>query len=426
MSERLPGDAERGVMVASRKMSRGVELARAVTPDRESLTAILVEMGSNRLTPEEFRQMVMSAVLSGASDITFQPDQAPRVEIHGILYRGTRRPLAPSDMDTILMETYGGSNARTEINGRHVLDYSYEMNLADGSKQRFRVNATGIFGRDGKGVEITMRALPYDTPSLEDVQIDAREIDALTPKDGIVIIAGATGSGKSTTMAAITRHHLETSLRPVKIVDVQAPIEYTFRDIMSRMEGSSSIIGQSEVGRHVTSFAAGVHSALRRKPHIINVGEARDYETISASLEASLTGHLVYTTTHADSVSATIRRLLSAFPASEREARGYDLISSVRFVMVQSLVPRADRPGRVPVREYLRFTPRVREILLSAQPQDWPLILMREVDGKVSGKTSADLSMSAADAAWSLHGAGRISREDALRMSGSHFSERSD
>jgi defect-in-organelle-trafficking protein DotB len=398
-------------------MSRGVERAKEVPLDRENYTAHVLEEEPSRLTEDDFRCLLMSCVLSGASDVTFQSDQAPRAEIHGVLYRAMRKPLAPSDVEMILMETYGGANARAEINGQNVLDYSYELNLPDGGRQRFRVNATGIFGQDGQSVEITMRALPSKTPDLSMVQIAESEIEALTPKDGIVIIAGATGSGKSTTMAAITRYHLESSIRPVKIVDIQAPIEYTFRDVTSQLKGSPSIIGQSEVNRHIRSFADGVHSALRRKPNIINVGEARDLETISASVEASLTGHLVYTTTHAGSVSSSVRRLLAAFPGAEKEARAYDLISSLRFLMVQHLVPRIDRPGRVPVREYLRFTDRVREKLLTHPISDWSSLIDREVSDGAVDAGEDDLRMCLHDETVRLRRAGVISKEDALRIS---------
>lgn len=369
------------------------------------------------MSVEELRKLLMSAVMSGASDITFQPDQAPRVEIHGCLYRATRRALAPSDVDMILMETFGSASARSEINGKEVLDYSYELNLQDGTRQRFRVNATGIYGIGGQGVEITMRALPHVTPTLSRVQINEREIEALTPKDGIVIISGATGSGKSTTMAAVTRYHLEQSPKPVKIVDIQAPIEYTFRDVISRSDGSPSIIGGSEVGKNIHSFAEGVRSALRRKPAIINVGEARDLETISASIEAALTGHLVYTTTHSYSVSVTIRRLLSAFPASERDSRAYDLVSALRFIMVQCLVERIDRPGLVPVREYLRFTDRLREKLLSQPVSSWPTLIEREVSNPGDDVGEDDMRLCFAEVASRLYRQGIISRVDALAVS---------
>ncbi|MBW3243591.1 Flp pilus assembly complex ATPase component TadA [Epibacterium sp. DP7N7-1] len=409
---------ERPRAMVSRKMSPGVEKAIKVPLDLESLSVRLLPKEPQRISAEEFRQILMTAVMSGASDITFQSDQQPRPEINGILYRGMSRPLSSTELNMALIEAYGGSNGPTEINGQNVLDFSYELNLPCGDRQRFRVNATGIYGRDGSGVEMTFRALPRKTPDLLMVRLNPDEVEALTPRDGIVVIAGATGSGKSTTMAALTRYHLEESPRPVKIVDIQAPIEYTFRDVMSNLGGSSSTIGQSEVGRHIRSFAEGVHSALRRKPHIINVGEARDFETISASLEASLTGHLVYTTTHASSVSVAIRRLLTIFPGNERESRGYDLISALRFVMVQHLVPTPDGNGRVPVREYLQFTDAMRERLLSSPMQDWSSIVDRAVLGELSGADPNMQFVSLRDVCARLFSEGSITRSDALRLGG--------
>lgn len=404
--------------VRTRRLSPGVDQARKVPVLPGSGEAFMLDQDPPRISMEDFRALLMSCVMSGASDVTIQSDQQPRAEIHGLLYRTTRRPWGPSEVDQVLMEVYGGANARTEINGQRVLDFSYELNLPDGSRQRFRCNAIGIFGRDGQGVEITMRALPSITPTLDGVSLTEAETLALSPRDGIIIIAGATGSGKSTTMAAITRSHLENLSRPVKIVDIQAPIEYTFRDVTSALSGSPSIIGQSEVGKHIKSFADGVHAALRRKPNIINVGEARDFETILASMEASLTGHLVYTTTHAGSVADTIRRLLSVFPANERESRAYDLISALRFLMVQHLIPRVDRPGRVPIREYIRFTSRLRERLLDAPINDWPLMITEEVYGRSGDPGPEDMRLSLLDSVTPLYRSGAISREDAVRLAG--------
>lgn len=401
-----------------RKVSPGLERARKIPIKAGSGEAFMLSDEPSRISLEDFRALLMSCVMSGASDVTIQSDQQPRAEIHGILYRATRRPWGPSEVDQVLMEVYGGANARTEINGQRVLDFSYELNLPDGSRQRFRCNAIGIFGRDGQGVEITLRALPSVTPSLDGVSLTQEETVALSPRDGIVIIAGATGSGKSTTMAAITRSHLENLERPVKIVDIQAPIEYTFRDVTNTLTGSSSVIGQSEVGRHIKAFSDGVHAALRRKPNIINVGEARDFETIQASIEASLTGHLVYTTTHAGTVADAVRRLLSVFPANERESRAYDLVSALRFLMIQHLLPRIDTPGRVPIREYVRFTPRLRERLLDRPINDWPLMITDEVYGRVQDTGPEDMRLSLFEAVTPLYRSGIISREDAVRLGG--------
>jgi len=405
-------EGERKHSAASRRVSKGVENSRSIEVDRDALCCFVLREEPSRISNEDFREFLMSCVMSGASDVTMQSDQQPRAEIHGILYRATRKPWSPSEVDQVLAEVYGGANARTEINGQRVLDFSYELNLLDGTKQRFRCNATGIYGRDGQGVEITMRSLPSETPSLTMVNLEGdmpdrapqaatkeapktevkspfvnSVIEAMKHKNGIVVVAGGTGSGKSTTLASVMRSHLEDEENPTKIVDIQAPIEYTYRDVTSGLAGSSSLIGQSEVGKHIKSFADGVHSALRRKPNIISVGEARDYETIAAALEASLTGPLVYTTTHANDVSDTVRRLLSTFPANEREARAFDLVSAMRFCMVQYLLPRVDKPGRVPVREFIKFTPRLKERLVSLPVQNhmreiadvWPTCFLARV-----------------------------------------------
>lgn len=438
----------------------GVERAKRVAVDPSKMTIRVLEQESNRLSLDEFREFLISCVLSGASDVTVQTDQQPRAEIHGILYRATERPWSPSEVDMVLTEVYGAANARTEINGRRVLDFSYEVNMPDGTKQRFRVNATGTLSLDGPGVEITLRTLPSLTPSVEDVGVTTERIrvpavardgnsigkpvieversrslleesgrrtssveevglvsmlEALTPRDGLVIYAGATGHGKSTTMAAVTRHHLENKDRRVKIVDIQAPIEFTFRDVTSRLEGSASIIGQSEVGRHIESFAEGVRSALRRKPHIINVGEARDFETIQASLEASLTGHLVYTTTHAGSVVEAMRRLLSVFPAEERDARSFDLASSLRFLMVQHLVPRADKVGRLPVREFLHFTPDVQRTLYSRPTSDWAMLVLEIMRGERCRKAMRQTLRQCVEP---MLARGEIHEHDAVRLAG--------
>ncbi len=414
----------RGIPAVSRRVSGGVGNSRTVEADRSRLEAFMLRDEPPRITDDDFREFLMSCVMSGASDVTIQSDQQPRAEIHGLWYRATRKPWSPSEVEQVLAEVYGGADARTEINGRRVLDFSYEVNLADGSRQRFRVNATGIHGREGRGVEISLRALPSKTPDPAEVGLDEEVLDALKPRNGIVVVAGGTGSGKSTTLAAVTRSHLEDRDRPVKIVDIQAPIEYTFRDITGGLDGSSSIMGQSEVGKHLVSFADGIHSALRRKPDIINVGEARDHATISAALEASLTGHLVYTTTHANDVSDAVRRLLSVFPAAERDARAFDLISALRFCMVQHLPPRIDAPGRVPAREFIKFTPRLKEKLLTLPVDDWPAVLNREVAGAAEGAGAGDMRQSLPDAVIPLLRGGVISRGSALGLIGDAFVDR--
>ena len=277
------------------------------------------------------------------------------------------------------------------------------------------VNATGVHGIDGFGVEITFRVLPRTTPDLAFAGLSEAEAEAMSPRNGLVVVAGATGSGKSATLAALARHHLENTARPVKIVDLQAPIEYAFGDIALLRSGAPSIVGQSEIGRHVESFAEGVRSALRRKPHIVIVGEARDLPTVSAALEAALTGHLVYTTTHAGSVAEGIRRLLAAFPANERAMRAGDLAASLRFFSVQHLVLKCAGSGRVPVREYLKFDDTFRELLAGIPPSEWPMQVNRMLESNCSDQP---MRQSLRSAVLTRLKSGTIARADALRLVG--------
>jgi defect-in-organelle-trafficking protein DotB len=222
-------------------------------------------------------------------------------------------------------------------------------------------------------VQITLRVLPDTTPTLDDVGIEAELRDRLEPASGIIVVVGATGHGKSTTMAAMTRCHLENKARSRKIVDLQAPIEYTFRDIDTDAADRPSFISQSEigVGRNIPSFAEGIRAAMRRAPAIINVGESRDRESMEACIEACLTGHLVNTTTHAGSIAEALRRMAFLFPPEEQEARSFDLMTSLNLVIWQRLVPRADGRGRVALREYLVFDQAVRDRFLNVPPIGW-------------------------------------------------------
>lgn len=410
----LIGPAEKRVRKTSNEIE---ESGWVVQTDRENLNAFILENEPIRMSVHQIDDFLEAAVNAKASDISIKSDDLVRVEILGVYYNATRRPWASPEVDEIMSKIFGSSNARTEINSLKELDFAYEIMMRNGERQRFRVNITGAMGVNEHGVEISMRALPRVTPTKESVGLSDHEIAAMMPRDGIVIIAGGTGHGKSTTLAAVICEHLRSVKSPVKIIDIQHPVEYTFRDVMKESNRSSSFIVQMGVGVNIRSFAAGVRAALRKKPNIISVGEARDSETISASIEGSLTGHLVYTTTHASSIGETIQRLLSRFEGADREAKAIDLCSSLRFIMVQSLVERTDKPGRIPMREYLRITERIRERMARLPLRDWPQYLTDEVNGKVEGTTEDDLRKSMRESASEAYKAGKISKANALSLS---------
>ncbi len=326
-------------------------------------------------TPGDLRQLAVNCVAAGASDLTLQTDQPPRCQISGRRFQIGIRPLTPSEIDGLLTFVYASESASALLAARHILDFSWEVPVTRRRRQRFRVNATGILSqRGGRGTEISLRALPSVTPTLDDVGLDAALWPLLSPPDGLVIVAGATGQGKSTTLAALVRQHMTE--RRVKIIDVQAPIEFNYSDLPAAARAGSSI-GQSEVGMHVESFAAGVRSALRRSPDIVVIGEVRDSETARAAVDAAMTGHLVYTTLHAGDVPEIFRRLAALLAAEGgRKAAAVDILQTFRAGVAQRLAA-ASGLDRHPLREVAALVPALRSELANLPAETWPERLRR-------------------------------------------------
>ncbi|WP_448329409.1 type IV pilus twitching motility protein PilT [Sulfitobacter sp. M13] len=320
-----------------------------------------------------FDHFLVGAAMKGASDINISADLRMRVQLHGDQRLATKRRLLITEVQAMLAHLWSANDAMSLVSAGRPLDFSYEKKIDRKRSQRFRVNATGEQRFGANGVQITLRALPDTTPTLDEVGLEDELRDHLEPASGIIVVAGATGHGKSTTMAAMTRSHLENRDRSRKIIDLQAPIEYTFRDINTDAADVASFISQSEigVGRNIPTFAEGVRAAMRRAPAVINVGESRDRESMEACIEACLTGHLVNTTTHAGSIAEALRRMAFLFPPEEQEARSFDLMTSLNLIIWQRLVKTADGEGRVALREYLVFDQDVRDRFLSVPPLEW-------------------------------------------------------
>lgn len=311
-----------------------------------------------RLTIDITNELLIHCVKLGASDITFQTGEPIFAEVFGRLKKVTRRRLSNTEVADVLNAIYG-PNANSLIMSGKDIDTHYEIRPNRSDRYRFRINGTGCQVEGHDGIQITARTIPTDPPKLDSMQLPPEILNALAPEQGVVYVTGATGSGKSTLLAAIIRSIAEDADSNRKVLTYEAPIEFVFDNV----EKISSIVSQSEIPRHLPSFASGVRNALRRKPRLILVGEARDPETIAAVMEAAMTGHPVYTTLHSNSVSETMRRLVITFPAEERQGRTIDIIETVRLVISQRLVPTVDGK-RVALREYLVFDEKIRDILL--------------------------------------------------------------
>ncbi|EKD54673.1 MAG: hypothetical protein ACD_60C00058G0009 [uncultured bacterium] len=315
-----------------------------------------------RLSIEAVNDILIHCVKAGASDITFQTGEPVFAEIYGRLLKVTRRRLSNTELGEIINAMYGPNGMAQIMSGKDV-DTHYEIRPNRSDRYRFRINGTGCQVEGHDGLQITARTIPSDPPKLASMNLPKAIIDAIAPEQGVVYITGATGSGKSTLLAAIIRDITENAESHRKVLTYEAPIEFVYDSV----EKISSIVSQSEIPRHLPSFAAGVRNALRRKPRLILVGEARDPETISAVMEAAMTGHPVYTTLHSNGVAETMRRLVTTFPSDERQGRTIDIIETIRLVVSQRLVPTIDGK-RVALREYLVFDEKIRDLLLDTDP----------------------------------------------------------
>ncbi|MEM6810935.1 MAG: ATPase, T2SS/T4P/T4SS family [Pseudomonadota bacterium] len=324
-----------------------------------------------RFTDDMIDDFLLWCVKKNSSDITIQTDRPVYNEIYGTLYPALFRPIDAADMNVFLTKIYGPESL-ARLAGGNDLDLSYEIRPDRYTRIRFRVNITAILSRGRDSAQITMRVLPNEPPTMSDLNVEEDIINNWSPRQGMVIVTGPTGSGKTTLLSAGIRMLMEKKQGCGKIVCYEAPIEYVYDVIKS----PRSLLSQTEIPRHLPDFAHGVRNALRRKPNIILVGEARDRETISAAIEASQTGHAVYTTTHTTGVAATIQRMVSTFEPNERSERAYALMETCRLVLTQALVKKANG-GRVGIREWMRFSDEVREKLMDMDFMEWPAEIQR-------------------------------------------------
>lgn len=299
------------------------------------------------------------ATRQGASDITIQTNDRIILEIYGKNYRVTRRKLTHQEVQEVVVSMYKGEGAKAILSGNSDMDFPYQIKPSRNEVFRFRVNATPIYTDGTRGIQITARTIPDKPPDLSELGLEDQIYQNMAPKQGMVIVTGGTGSGKSTLLASMIRHLLEQPDGHRKFLTYESPIEYVYDSV----DKPTSSIAQTEVPGHLPSFAAGTRNSLRRKPAVILVGEARDAETIGEAVTASMTGHLLYSTVHSNGFADTIRRMVNVFPETEKNGRAVDIVSSLRMVVSQRLVPSTDG-RRVALREFVVFNDEIIDLIL--------------------------------------------------------------
>jgi defect in organelle trafficking protein DotB len=339
-------------------------VASSKTSASKDDTVHLFENEPTRFSAQDMERLLLYCHELNASDITLQTNEPVYAEIHGRLSHVTKRSLSNTEVGELLNAIYG-PNGTAQILTGHDVDTHYELKPLRGERYRYRVNATGCQTQGHDGIQITLRTIPTEPPDLDWHSLPDHIIEACQPEDGVVYVTGATGSGKSTLLASVIKHIALDPDCHRKILTYESPIEFVY----DMLDTTSAVISQSEVPRHLPNFSDGVRNALRRKPKLILVGEARDAETMASVIEAALTGHPVYTTLHSNGVAETIRRLVGTFPAEERHGRTLDIIETMRLIIWQRLVPTVDGE-RVALREYMIFDDKIRDMLLDTPVHD--------------------------------------------------------
>ena len=318
----------------------------------------------------------MLLVSENVSDLNFSCGQKPQVEINGVLYPAS--PIGLGKLSAFQTEMIAMSLIRDnpDAAAHLVKNRTADLSYALPGKCRFRVN---IF-QQRNSYSIVMRVIPHEIPSFEALRLPPQLADIADIRNGVVLLTGPTGSGKSSTLAAIIDRINET--KAYHIVTIEDPIEFLHTH-------KKSTINQREVGADTKDFASALRAALRQAPKVILVGEMRDLETAEIALEAAETGHLVLSTLHTIDASKTIDRIIGLYPKNEERIIRTRLAQTFRYIVSQRLIPTADGRGRVAAVEILRSNPRTREYIEKGETEGKTLLDAIR-DGEIDGMQDFD------------------------------------
>ena len=300
--------------------------------------------------PFRMEKIIKAAVDRGASDLHIKAGDVFRARIDGRLVALTKQALTPEQTRSIALRLIQNEDDRARID--KITDYDCSWGAP--GIGRFRVNIL----RQRSSFMIVMRVIPFEVPSFEKLRLPPVLARIAAGERGMVLVTGVTGSGKSSTMAALVQHINATTNK--HIVTLENPIEFLHRDVRSS-------ITQREIGVDTESFRMGLRAALRQDPDVIMIGELRDAETIDTAMKAAETGHLLVSTLHTGDAVTTVMRIMAMFPPEEQGVIRVRLAESLQAVVSQRLLPRADGKGRAVAAEVMVVTPTIRDLIVEGK-----------------------------------------------------------
>ncbi len=304
---------------------------------------------------EEFKivSFLKSAVKQGVSDVHLRVDEHPLVRKDGKIIRISNvEKLTEYDVQSALNELLP-IILRNRADQVFDLDFAYEIK----DVSRFRINMSRQLGK----LALVIRTISYKIPKVKELGLPKSIEQFSALNNGIVLVTGPTGSGKSTTLASLIEHINSTS--PKHIVTIEDPIEFIYTN-------KKSVVSQRQIEIDTPSYPDGVKYALRQDPDVILIGEIRDKETMSAALKAAETGHLVYATMHTNDAVQTVNRIVNIYEPSDREFVRKQLAECLRGTIAQRLLPRQNGDGRIPICEVLVVTPTVKDFIIKDNLED--------------------------------------------------------
>ncbi|OMD41461.1 type IV pilus twitching motility protein PilT [Paenibacillus odorifer] len=320
----------------------------------------------------DIRQLLQTAYSSKASDLHISVGSPPVIRMDGTLYPLEGVPVT-ADEAAEMAEALLGSERNEVFRSAGEVDFSYPLD----SGVRFRVN---VYRQRGE-ISIAARAIPAEIPSLEQLSMPPILSTLSLKPQGLILVTGPTGSGKSSTLAAMLNYINKTESK--HIVTLEDPIEFLHSH-------GTCLVDQREVGNDTASFASGLRAALRQDPDVILVGEMRDLETITAAVTAAETGHLVMATLHTTDAPQTIDRIIDAFPGHQQGQIRSQLASVLLAVVSQRLFPRAGGRGRICATEILVNTPAVANLIRTEKTHQIKNVMQT---GRSQGMHTLDMSI---------------------------------